>query len=458
MQNFALTLVILLSSLTLQGQMEFNLEDAIKYAKEYSNVKKKAQLDILDAEQIVSEYKSIGRPKLSLDAGYSYFPLIPANPVDDFISPAIYGVLFQEEVIPQRDLGQPETFKLAFQRKQALNAGLNFSALLFDQSYLKGLKASKLSIDISKSQILLTEKEIASMVTKSYLAVLIAERNIEFLDKNIEVLNKSLGDTKVIYETGFAEQLDIDRLTLSADNLSIEKENVEELIDLSYNVLKYNMSFPLEEELILTEKLEDLLNLINIDGELLAAEVDYANRPEYSVLNQAIQLDQMDVNRLSQNLPSLRLNAGLDGALQRDRILNNDETGVIPSAFVSVGLNYNIFDGKERSSQKQRSMIRMEKKKLDLEEFQRGMTLEVVNAKSQLQNAKRTLDNRERTLALSESIFEKANIKFREGVGSSVEVSQAETSLYDSQSKLINAMYDLVLAKANLDIAFGNIK
>ena len=458
MQHITLTLIILLTTFSLQAQVEFNLEDAIQYAKEFSNTKKKAQLDVLDAEQIVNEYKSIGMPKLSLDAGYSYFPLIPANPVDDFISPAIYGVLFQEEVIPQRELGAPETFKLAFQRKQGLNAGLNFSALLFDQSYLKGLKASKLSIDISKSQILLTDKEIASMVTKSYLAVLIAERNIEFLDKNIQVINKSLSDTELIYESGFAEQLDIDRLKLSADNLSIEKENVEELIELSYNVLKYNMSFPLEEELILTEKLEDLLNLIEVDEELLNEEINFANRPEYSVLNQAIQLDQMDVDRLSQNLPSIRANAGLDGSLQRDRLLNNDETGIIPSAFISVGLNYNIFDGKERSSQKQRSTIRMEKKKLDLAEFERGMTLEVKNAKSQLQNAKRTLDNRQRTLSLSENIFEKANIKFREGVGSSVEVSQAEASLYDSQSNLINAMYDLVLAKANLDIAFGNIK
>ena len=458
MQHVILTFLILVFSISLHGQMEFDLEDAINYAKEFSNSKKKAQLDVMDSEQLVKEYKSIGMPKLSLDAGYTYFPLIPANPVDDFISPAIYGVLFQEQVIPQRELGPPETFKLAFQRKQSLNAGLNFSALLFDQAYLKGLKASKLSIDISRSQILLTDKEVASMVTKSYLAVLIAERNIEFLDKNIEVLKKSLGDTKTIYESGFAEQLDIDRLSLSADNLSIEKENVEELITLSYNVLKYNMSYPLEEELILTESLEDLLNLINVDEKLLTEEIDFTNRPEFSLLNQAIELDQMDVNRLGQNLPTLRLNAGLDGTLQRDRLLNNDETGIIPSAFVALGLNYNIFDGRERRSQKQRSIIRMEKKKIDLEEFQRGMTLEVVNAKSQLQNAKRTLENRERTLALSESIFEKANIKFREGVGSSVEVSQAESSLYDSQSKLINAMYDLVLAKANLDIAFGNIK
>jgi len=450
--------MILICSISLNGQMEFDLEEAIAYAKEFSNSKKKALLDVVDAEQVVREYKSIGMPKLSLDAGYTYFPLIPANPVDDFISPAIYGVLFQEAVIPQRDLGPPETFKLAFQRKQSLNAGLNFSALLFDQSYLKGLKASKLSIDISRSQVLLSDKEVASMVTKSYLAVLIAERNIEFLDKNIEVLTKSLSDTKIIYESGFAEQLDIDRLKLSADNLTIEKENVEELIELSYNVLKYNMSFPLEEELILTEKLEDLLNLINVDEALLTEEIVFSNRPEYNALNQAIELDQMDVNRLSQNLPTLRANAGIDGTLQRDRLLNNDETGIIPSAFISLGLNYNILDGKERSSQKQRSMIRMEKKKLDLEEFERGMTLEVKNARSQLQNAKRTLENRERTLALSESIFEKANIKFREGVGSSVEVSQAEASLYDSQSNLINAMYDLVLAKADLDIAIGNIK
>jgi len=458
MQKFTLIISIVFNTLSLQSQVELNLEDAINYAKEYSNQKKKAQLDVMDAEQLVREYKSIGMPKLSLDAGYSYFPLIPANPVDDFISPAIYGVLFQEEVIERRDLGPPETFKLAFQRKQSLNAGLNFSALLFDQAYLKGLKASKLSIDISKAQILLTDKEIASMVTKSYLAVVIAERNIDFLDKNISVINKSLADTKVIYENGFAEQLDIDRLQLSLDNLSIEKEKVEELIDLSYNVLKYNMSFPLDEELILTEQLEDLLNLINVDESMLNEEVDFANRPEYGVLTQAIELDQMDVNRLSQNLPSIRANAGLSGALQRDRILNNDETGIIPSAFVSVGLNYNIFDGRERRSQKQRSMIRMEKKKLDLAEFERGMTLEIINAKSQLLNAKRTLSNRERTLALSEKIFEKSNVKFREGVGSSIEISQAESALYDSQSNLINAMYELVLAKANLDIAYGNIK
>lgn len=455
---YILIISLVASSISTYGQMEMSLADAIAYAKEYSNAKKKTQLDVMDAEQIVKEYKSIGLPKLSLDAGYTYLPLIPANPVDDFITPAIYGVLFQEQVIDQRDLGPPDQFKLAFQRKQAVNAGLNFSALLFDKSYLNGLKAAKLSIDISRAQLNITDKEIASMVTKAYLAALIAERNIEFLDKNIDVLDKSLAETKLIYENGYAEQLDIDRLKLSLDNLSIEKEKVEELIDLSYNVLKYNMSFPFDEELILTEELEELMDLITLDDAMLNQEVDITNRPEYAAITQAIALDQMDIDNLSQNLPSLRANAGLAGTLQRDGLFNSEETGIIPSAFIGLGLNYDIFDGKERSTKKQRSIIRQEKRKLDLEEFERGMNLEVINTKSKVINAKRTLENRQRTLALSENIFEKSNIKFREGVGSSVEVTQAEASLYDAQSNLINAMYELVLAKAELDIAYGIIK
>lgn len=450
-------LVTLIASLS-YAQTSFSLDEAIEYAKENSNAKKQAQLDVLDAEAIVQEYKAIGMPTLNIDAGYSYFPLIPANPVEDFLSPAIYGILFQEEVIPQKDLGPPETFKLAFQRKQTLSAGLGFSVLLFDASYLKGLKAAKQSIDLSAKQIELTDAQIASMVTKSYLSALIADRNIEFIDKNITVIEKSLEETKIVYENGFIEQLDVDRLQLSLDNLKIEREKISELIGLSKNVLKYQMSHPLEQEITLTEDLETLLDRINVEELIAQNNADYANRPEYSILNEAIKLDEMDIDRLSKNLPSIRANAGLDGSLQRDRLLDNDESGIIPSAFLNVGLNYKIFDGKERKAQKQRSQIRKEKKQLDLEEFQRGMDLEVLNATTQVVNAKKSLDNRVRTLELSQRIFDRASIKFKEGVGSSVELNQAEAALYDAQSNYINAMYDLVIAKAELDIAHGNIK
>ena len=72
-------------------------------------------------------------------------------------------------------------------------------------------------------------------------------------------------------------------------------------------------------------------------------------------------------------------------------------------------------------------------------------------------NRKTSLENRKRALELSENIYNKTKIKFTEGVGSSVEVMQAEASLYESQTNYINALYDLLIAKTDLDIAKGEI-
>ena len=79
------------------------------------------------------------------------------------------------------------------------------------------------------------------------------------------------------------------------------------------------------------------------------------------------------------------------------------------------------------------------------------------NARLQYINAKKTLKNREKALSIVEDIYEKTSIKFREGVGSSIELTQAEAQLYESQSQHINALYDLLTSKTDLDIALGNI-
>jgi outer membrane protein TolC len=72
-------------------------------------------------------------------------------------------------------------------------------------------------------------------------------------------------------------------------------------------------------------------------------------------------------------------------------------------------------------------------------------------------NAKKTLNNRLNSLAIIEDIYNKTQIKFKEGVGSSIELTQAESQLFDAQASYINALYDLLISKTDLDIALGNI-
>ena len=60
-------------------------------------------------------------------------------------------------------------------------------------------------------------------------------------------------------------------------------------------------------------------------------------------------------------------------------------------------------------------------------------------------------------MRLAEDIYRVTQIKFKEGVGSSVEVSQAESELYSSQTNYTSAVYDLIVAKTELNSALGNL-
>ena len=94
---------------------------------------------------------------------------------------------------------------------------------------------------------------------------------------------------------------------------------------------------------------------------------------------------------------------------------------------------------------------------MELEEFDRALVLQIFNARTDLLNAKESLESTNRSLDLSEKIYNKTQIKYKNGGGSSLELSQAESDLYQVQANYINALYDILVAQTNLDIATGAI-
>lgn len=444
----------------ISGQYRFTLPLAIEYAVENSNAMKQERLNVLDAEQRVAEFKSFGLPKLDAGINYSYYFLRPSQPTEDFLTPAVFGILNQFVFDEPIDPGEPETFNFAFVRKNNLTGFLDFRTLLFDGVFFEGLKAAKASVDLERERSKLTKRDIAIQVTQAYLGVLIAAENQTIINKNKATIEKLLFETRETYKAGFAESLDVARLELTLENLKAEEENLAQMIQLSKDVLKFQMNYPLEEDIILLDELEVMLDAIQVSPNLYLTEetLAYDNRPEIQVLEKAIELDEYDIKRLGLRWPVLKGNINIQESLQRDKLFNGNEAGFIAGGYVGLSLNYAILDGKERSSMQQRSKIRKEKKFFELQDFKRGMYLQANNAQNSLISRKKSLDSRIKILELVEEIYRKTNVKFKEGVGSSVEVSQAESALYDAQANYIRAMYDVILAKTDLDIALGNIK
>ena len=439
------------------GQQSFSLDEAIAYGIENQNSIRLSDLEIANSESEIKEVKAIGMPQVSGAIDYSYYFYVPQQPVEDFISPAVYQVLAAEG-LPTTTQGPPETFNLAFVQPQQFNVGVSASMLVFDGSYLYAIKGAKLYRELIKKQKDATVDEIKANITKAYTSILIADENKKTLSDNIKTLDKSLLEVKAMYEAGFMESLDVDRLQLSYDNLNIQLQNIDGLIELSKNLLKFQIGYPLDNEISLKEDINELILKFDAEADIETIRIDPNLRAEYQLLNTTQELNDLNLKRYKAGyLPNVGAFASFQESLQRSNLFDGEQTGFLPTGVVGFSINVPIYDGGEKSAKIQKVKLDIEKVDLQKTEFTRGMTLQAKNAKVAMANAKRNLTNRQKALEITESIYDRTKIKFTEGVGSSVEVTQAENTLYQAQAEVISAMYDLLTAKVDLDIALGKL-
>lgn len=450
--------LLLLSNLSAQGQEKFSLSKAIDYALAHHYTLKVSELEEQNAHWQYKEALSIGMPNFKGNLDYTYYYQRPVQPTEDFLSPAVYGILFQEEVIQPRDLGTPETFEFAFVRKNNLSLSLSGEVLVFDGNFLKGLKAAKLFMNLAAKQIELSQQDIIHNVTRAYQSTQVAERNINIVQNNIDNVTSSLKEAQEIYINGFIEELDVDRLKLSLENLNREREKLLQLIEINYNILKYQMAYPLDKPIEITDPMEETVEQMILDPQQFISNIDPSKRPEHNLLVDAIELDYADLERIKQGyIPSVSAVVSYGQNLQRDGLFNGNEAGFLGNGTIGLRARIPIYDGGFTKSKIEQKKIEIEKRTIELEEFDRGMKVQAINAYRNFENAKTSLESAKRALALNEKIYNKATIKYNEGVGSSVEVTQAQASLFQSQAQYINSLYDLLTSKTELDIATGDI-
>lgn len=189
-----------------------------------------------------------------------------------------------------------------------------------------------------------------------------------------------------------------------------------------------------------------------------AATPDINNRIEYQMLLNTKALREMNVKRYKMGyIPTLY---GI-GSISYQAQVN--EFDLIPSsqwyntAFLGFSLNVPIFDGLQKARQIQQAKLDLKKTENDIFNFTNVMNLQVNNAKTNMQNAIASLDAQRSNLDLAQEIVTISRKKFQLGAGSSLEVTDAETSLKDAQTNYLNALYDAWVARIELEKSLGTL-
>ncbi len=458
---FPITLLLwsLLTPLTAQQSAQsqsFNLKQAVEYGLANHNSIRSARMDIPYAEAEIKEYKAIGMPKLEGNISYQHFLELPVSFLPDFLTPAVENTLLNYDLITEDQL-TPNTgglFPARFGTNNSLTASLNFSTLIFDGAYFVGLKAIKGLRELRQLQIGIPEQEVAYNIRKAYFAVLVTREGIGLVEKNISNLEKLLGETREIYKNGFAELLDVDRLELSLSNLQTEKEVLKRQEEMSVALLKFQMQYPISQDIELTDKISDMP--MEVADPTLRGSYLLDNRVEYQVLKKSYYLSDLNITRFRKSYyPSIVGIASYSQLLQRNKLFDGDEAGFNATSLVGLQINVPIFDGFDRKSKIQKASIDRDKVGLQIQNFEQVMAFQVESSRIAYLNASDRLKSRQKTLDQAQRIFNTTQTKWREGVGSSFEVTNAEREVYTAQANYLNAWYDLANAKADLEKALG---
>lgn len=424
-----------------QETVRLSLDEAVNYAWQNSNEMKNAQINIIDAEERIIENRAIGIPKLNGTVDYNRYLQVPVQ-----VLPEAFV-----DLISALNPGQEVSREASFFLKNNFSAGLSMDALLFDGTYLTALKASRVYREYISQDYQVKKREVKNQVIDAYLPVLLLEENLDILDNNMANLAQLLKETKALYEEGFAEQLDVDRLDLSLANLQVEKENLERQKEAAMNALKFTLNA--DESLVfnIEENLESIATELSPD---LLSESNYVStRPEVKYVEKGIELADLNIEQYKMGYyPTLR---GFLSYTQTRQWNTVDDAFWAPTALAGVTLNVPIFDGWDKKAKIERAKLSKEINLNQQETLIRSIDLEVATARKAYTTAQKSLEAQNRNLDLAQRIYDTTQIKYREGVGSSLEVNQAEQSLYSAQANYIQVLYSLATAKYDLLKAIG---
>ncbi len=415
----------------------FSLQEAIDYAQDHSNSILNAKLDQDIAGNTVRQTIGIGLPQVSGNANFSDFIKVPTN------------------LLPGEFFGKPGTqVPVQFGVKYQSSAGLELNQLLFDGTYIVGLQASRTYKELSSKNLKRSRIETAVAVTKAYYSVLVSNEQLSLLDANLIRLKKSLNDTRALFKNGFVEKIDVDRLTVLNNNLETERENVIRLLALNVNLLKFQMGMSIQSKLTLKDSIAGL----QVEQTLAGADTSaYQNRIEYSLLETQKKLNDLDLKRYkSQFLPSLSAFGNTSRSLQSNSFTELFNRS-FPTTVIGIRLSVPIISGGIKLYQVRNAKLEILKTQNNLINLRNGINLEIEQAQTTYQNGLKSLENQKRNMELAQEVLRVTKIKYEQGVGSSIEVTTAETSLKESQNNYINALYELLINKVNMDKASGKI-
>jgi outer membrane protein TolC len=438
---FASILSLLFSGLISMAQesseLNLSLQEAQEFAIQHNKMVISAKLDAKASKAMLWETISMGLPQISSSAG-----------VTDNLKQMVF-------LIPDFFGGHPEN-KIPITMGSQYNAsvGLQASMLLFNAPYYIGIETAKLAGKIAETNVKNTELDIREAVTSAYYLILISQESLMILDSNLVNLQETLKSTRAMYSAGMAEATDVDQMASNVTMVENSRSSLERTIELNYNLLRFQLGVESDTRIILKETLEDLTKQINVET-LLSQEFSYIDNLNYKLIDGQEQLSILNLKtQKAQVLPSL---AGVVTTTKTGMGDKMSEMNWYNSSLVGLQLSVPIIASGQRYINIKRAQIDLEKARNTKDMISDQLKLEEKQLRYNLVNANLQYKSQKDNVEVSKRVYTSMENKFRQGMASSLELTQANSIYLQAENNYVSALMNLLQTKLAFDRLLNNM-
>lgn len=306
-------------------------------------------------------------------------------------------------------------------------------------------KISKSMSDVSYKQ---TEQEVAENVKTLYFSALVATETISLLKQNLESLNKLYQFSAKAVEVGTAEKLDADQILVQVATMENSLSSSERSLEVIFNSLRLALCLEHNREIELTQTLEEVLD-IDRAMQMMNDELLLENNYTWQLMQKNVQLSKKQYTQAGWNYgPTLSAYYQYTG---KQYLTNENTFNMTPPNMLGISLKIPIFSSGLYYATRRSARLAYETQLNNLSDTELSLRLLHRQYKYNLTSAYERYQTQKKSVDVSQSVFDNMTKKYRYGMSSALDVTNASTSLITAQTNYVSVAMEFVNAQIQLE-------
>lgn len=328
------------------------------------------------------------------------------------------------------------------------SAGLQLQMPLYNQMVYTAIDIAKIADQLNKLSYEKAREDLIMQTAKMYYMAQNTSEQIRLVNDNIKRLEELRDITQAFYDNQMSLEVDLKRVNLNIENLTVQRDNAVAMLEQQYTMLKYVIDYPADKNIKVTDVNPNQIEIVKADGLNV-------NLYELQLLQQKKKLTQKQIKLAKDGyLPSVGLTVSLMYSAFTDKIEHwihsGDSNHWYGSNGLGVQLRVPVFDGFEKRSKIRKAKVEAESARIGYEDALKGMQANYVNAVSEVNNSQRNYKKQLDNYVLAQDVYNVTADQYKEGVTSMTAVLQDEMRMSEAMNNYLNAYYRYKVANLSL--------